>query len=438
MIIGIVGPKSVVQRCKKVIRDENREVEILEAYYDDYREAPAIAKEYQEKADGLIFVGKTPFRITENKVEQKVPWAFLGRELNTLFRALLETEVVQKKDIRKISFDTYERDMILSAYDDIGIAEHELDIHIAEQRLTDENYHEYLKEFHMENYKYHNASCCITGFTEICDFIKKQGIPCVKTIAPKSIILASYHKIEQKHMLQQQKDRQIVVMSIKIDMPDSCIMNGGQEYIKICNRNRIVENLYLFASKLDAAITANGNNEFLLFTTQKTLHKETEDLYNLYLFDLMKDMMIKNICVGIGYGDTVLDARTNAAIGIIESEKAGTNVAFAVYGAEKIRGPIKLTRTVRHEENNIEQDYMRQISKKSGISVMTLWKIYQGIKYLDGRDITSKKLAAVCEMSKRNMDRIIQRLEQVGVCQVVEERMEGNTGRPSRIIKFKE
>ena len=441
MIIGIIGPRPVVERCRNVIREENREVEILEVYYSNYKEAPALVKEYQEKADGIIFVGKTPFRISEQSVERKVPWAFLGREIHTLFRAMLETEVVQKKDLRKISFDTYEKDMILTAYEDIGIEEQELDIHIAQQRLTDNAYHDYLREFHLVNYRYHKSSCCITGFTEIYEFLQSQGIPCVKTTAPKTVVLAAYHQIEQKYMLKQQRDRQIVVMDVRVDMPKSYVAGEGQEYIRVCNRNRVVENLYLFASNIDAAIVESANNEFLLFTTQKALHKETNDLYNLYLFDLMKDVIIKNISIGIGYGDTALEARDNAYRGRMEAEKAGANTAFAVYGTEKIRGPIRLTKSEGEEAGSdvkwADQDYMYQISKASGISISTLWSIYRGVKYLGGRDVTSKKLAAVCEMSKRNMDRLIQKLERAGACRVAEERMEGRTGRPSRIIKFK-
>ncbi len=435
MKIGIIGPEPVVKRCREIIREENKEVDIVECYYDDYKEAPGLTEQYQEQADGIMFVGKTPFRITEKQVACKVPWVFLGREINTLFRAMLETEVVQKKDLRRISFDTYEEDMILTAYEDIGIGEQELDIHIAEQRLTDENYHEYLKNFHCTNYKYHKASCCITGFTEISDALQEQGIPCVKTIAPRSVILAAYHQLEQKYMLKQKRDRQIVVMDVHINMPQSYVAVSGEEYIRVCNRNRLLENLYLFASRIEAAVIESASDEFLLFTTQNILHRETDDLHHLYLFELMKDMEIKDISIGIGYGDTVLDARNKAGAGKTEAEKAGSNMAFAVYGEGKIRGPIKLTKPVEGELK--ENDYMHQISKASGISLTVLWKIYQGVKYLGGRDITSKKLATVCEMSKRNMDRLIQKLEQAGACRVTEERMEGQTGRPSRIIRFK-
>lgn len=437
MMIAIIGPKEVVDRCKKVIREADRGVEIVTVYYNSYQEAPALAAKYQEKTDGIMFVGKTPFKLTEAQIVRKVPWAFLDREVNTLFRAMLEADVLEKKDLRRISFDTYEERMILSAYEDIGIEKGELHIYVAEQRLTDESYHDYLKEFHLSNYNYRNVSCCITGFTEIYEFLKSRRILCVRTTAPKNGILVTYHQIEQQYMLGQQKDKLIVVVDVQIDMPASYAADGGEEYARICNRNHVVEVLYLFASRIEATIIEVSGNEFLLFTTQKVLHKESDDLYRLYLFDLMRDVMIKNISIGIGYGDTVLKARNHAYQGKTEAFRFGTNTAFAVYGEKRMRVPIALEKNQTESEGTAGRDYMGALSKETGISIQTLWKIYRGVKYLKNRDITSKKLAAVCEMSKRNMDRLIAKMEGAGACHVIDERVEGKSGRPTRIIEFK-
>lgn len=41
----------------------------------------------------------------------------------------------------------------------------------------------------------------------------------------------------------------------------------------------------------------------------------------------------------------------------------------------------------------------------------------------------------MCNMSKRNMDRIIQRLEEANYCHIVREKKADAAGRPARIIK---
>lgn len=89
MIIAVIGPKDLARYCKEVIRNENPEVTVMDKAYSVYTETPEIVAELQKEVDGILFCGKTPFKITEKKVPQKVPWAFLDRETGTLFRAIL-------------------------------------------------------------------------------------------------------------------------------------------------------------------------------------------------------------------------------------------------------------------------------------------------------------------------------------------------------------
>ncbi len=437
MIIAVIGPKDLARYCKEVIRNENPEVKVMDKAYSVYTETPEIVAELQKEVDGILFCGKTPFKITEKKVPQKVPWAFLDRETGTLFRAILEADIMLEKDIRRMSVDTYDREMIIMAYSDIGIKEEELDIYTAEQRMLDERYHDYLRKFHIDNYRYNKVSCCITGFTEIYQFLRSINIPCVRTTAPQSTILLAYHQIEKKYIESYNRNKETVVIDIKVDFPKAYEGDGYRQYFQVCNKNKAAETIYLFAAKIDAAIVEAFNDRFLIFTTNESLKKETGESFDkLYLFDQVRDVNIKNIHIGIGYGDTMAEAQDNAETGRVEAEKVGENTAFIVSGKGKMSARIKLTRAEKGGTESMQEDFMYKLSKDTGISTASLWKIYRGVKYFNGRDITSKGLATVCEMSKRNMDRLILKLEKAGACEVVGERVEGKTGRPTRIIRF--
>ena len=73
-----------------------------------------------------------------------IPWEYIPRHSSSLLRALLEIQYAYKKDIRRISYDTVDRDLILQAYQEIGIDPQSLQIFVAEQRLLDEDYLNYL------------------------------------------------------------------------------------------------------------------------------------------------------------------------------------------------------------------------------------------------------------------------------------------------------
>lgn len=437
MIIAVIAPEDVAAYCKSVIRNENPEVTVIEATYTYYMQAPEIVKSVQDKVDGILFGGKTPYMVTEKSVAQKVPWSFLDRETGTLFRAILEAYVILKKDIRKVSFDSYDEDMITMAYSDIGIKENELNIYIAQQRLQDSNYHEYLKNFHINNFKNKNISCVITGFTEIYNYLRNKNIPCVRMIAPKNTVLLGYHKIEKRWMESDSKDKETVVLDIKFNFSKLNLSSGYQQYFQLCNKNKAAETIYLFAAKIEAAVVEIFNDRFMIFTTYKKLSDEMGDSFeSLYLFNHVRDVNIRNMNIGIGYGNTMAQAQDNAEIGLAEAEKAGENIAIIVSGKGKKGSRIKLMSKGGSRDEPVKEEQMYELSHKTGISTASLWKIYSGVQYFNGKDITSQKLATVCEMSKRNMDRLILKLENAGACEIIGEYVEGKSGRPTRMLKF--
>lgn len=80
------------------------------------------------------------------------------------------------------SYDTLDRELILSAYEEIGINHKNARFFLAEQHLLDPGYLPYLIEFHTTNYLRKGAACCITGLTEIAGELRQRKIPCAVTL----------------------------------------------------------------------------------------------------------------------------------------------------------------------------------------------------------------------------------------------------------------
>lgn len=177
MKIGLVGPQSVIDRAYDIIKRTKPKYEIKRYYYDIYKEAPVIVSEHQDEVDGLIFAGKTPYKLVENSCRQTVPWEYLGRRGSTIVFALLKATYIEKIDLCNASFDTYTDDILEDIYNDIGIDYRSQRIAIAEQRLLDADYLDYMQKFHEDNYFNKGYSGCITGFSEIYAPLKEKRDP---------------------------------------------------------------------------------------------------------------------------------------------------------------------------------------------------------------------------------------------------------------------
>ncbi len=433
MKVGLIGPKDIVVRTHNIIKTENPNDQLVDLPYKNYLDSPQIVCENQEFVDVLLFAGKLPFKVTEVNVEKKVPWEYMPRRKNTLFRAMLEASFTNKYDIENISIDTYEEDLIFGAYQEIGAKTENLNLYIAEQKILEPDYFDYLLEFHLSNYREHHVSCIITGVSEIYYGLTRLGMPCIRTLAAEEIIISTYNRLQLKYYAQVYQNNLIAVIAVRLDLPSVYSLQRGEEYLHVIRNMKILEKINLFASQLDAAVTTNNYTEFLIFTTKKILELETNNLESIYLLDLIQEISECSTKIGIGYGSTVRDAKYNAYRGVVKAESYPGNAAFAVMEGNEIIGPIRCVKS--NKEAYVDKEYLN-VSIRTGISTNTLHCIYSAITHFEKREFTSRELANLCDMSPRNMDRIILKLLDAGLCEIVGERLMKDTGRPRRILKL--
>jgi len=434
MKVGLIGPRDIVSRTHSIIKQEHPNDQLVDLPYGIYLESPEIVLKNQPFMDALLFAGKLPFKIAEVEVEKKIPWEYMPRRKNTLFRAMLEASFVKHYDIKSISIDTYEDDLVHSAYQEIGVKSVNLNIYIAEQKILKPDYMNYLCKFHMDNYQDRNVSCVITGVSEIYYEMQKLGIPCIRTVAAEDIIISTYNQLKLKHYAQIFHDNQIAVIAIKVETPSIYSTQSNNEYSYVINNMKILEKIHSFASRFDAAITTYNQSEFLIFTTKKILELETNNLESIYLLDLIQETAEQNIKIGIGYGQSIRNAKFNAYNGVAKAMAYDGNVEFVIMEENETKEPIKYYIKNKHVQL-IDKVYF-DISKRTGISINTIHKIYTAIAYFEKNEFTTREFAIVCDMSQRNMDRIISKLIDAHFCEIVGERLMKDTGRPSRILKL--
>lgn len=435
MKILYVGPEMVTDKMEKISREYFPSLEIDSIKYKHYASAPGLIENYPEKADAILFGGKTPFKLYEKKAENKILCDYIPRHDTTLYRAMFEAVYLRKYDVSSLSIDTYDEKITRRLFNETGIAYQERQMYFAEQRYLEEDYEQYVLEFHRGNYEKNHVRCCMTGLEQVYYALRREGLPVVLCMPSEDTIRQSVNNLQMRVRAQKNSENQIVVVAVKMDMPSEYSLMKDDEYAYLSQRLKILDRLYHFNSRIEGVLVEQGRSEFMIFTTKKVIETETDNYKDIYLLDALRDVSVINTYIGIGYGATANDSKFNAYEGIKIAQRHGGQVAYVVLEGGDVIGPVGASQNGKRKENFDERFY--QIARESSLSANTVYKIFSSITKDGKTEYTSKELAGICGVSVRTMDRIVLKLCDAGYCEVISEKLMSKYGRPSRILRFK-
>lgn len=431
-----IGPRKGTEKMKEINRENFPNLEMDFIQYQNYFETPRLLEEYTGKIDAILFGGKTPFKAFETiQRDNPILCDYIPRHDTTLYRALLEAIYLQKKSIDRLSLDTYDRKTTKRIFREIGIAFEEEQMFFAEQKLEKRDYAEYVADFHRKLYQEDRVDQCITGLEEVYYILCKEEIPVTYCLPSETIMIQSIKNLQLRWLAKKNSENQIVVVAVKLNMPSEYSLMKEDEYAYLSQRVKILEKLYYFSSRLDGVLIEQGKSEFMIFTTKKNIELETKNYKDIYLLDLLREVSVISVHVGIGYGKTANESKYNAYESIKMAQRHGQSAVYVVLENGEVMGPVEASTKKKRKETFDEKFY--QISRETGLSVNTIHRIFSNVAKEKRREFTSKELAALCGVSIRTMDRIVLKLCDAGYCEVISEKLMSRYGRPSRILRFK-
>ena len=436
MKLGIIGPKSSTDYISKIINRDYANIRIESLEYIIYTEVIEIIKKKEKNFDALLFSGTTPYKYASIKLKNKAIWEYIPRRGSSLLATLFEAKEKFNYDIKNISIDSYKSETLYESYEEIGYQKDNLEIYISEDKISKHEYMDYLYSFHKKLYLSGKVSCCITGLEKVHKKLSEESIQSVKIKHTSNIIRETVKRLILKHSLFKTKGAQIVVISVKQDKISNYSIQLEDEYITAINRMNIEEQIYFFAKKIQGAVMRISNNHFLIFSTKNQLETETANLTRFTLLENVKENANSSVSIGIGYGNTALEAKINSLNATKKAEKSGGDNAFILYGNDKIIGPVYGIRTNKASDKKIDNDLLK-ISEITQIGIDTLNKLKNILKIYNIDETTSKELAQLYGITLRSMNRIISKLEENGYVEIIGKKKLSKKGRPSRILRIK-
>lgn len=436
--IGIVGYIDNIKRIMDVIESDfpniiGHPVEIFEV--SQVETTVSYLKEHIDDFDGVLFTGKTLYTIMNHNMHSKNPWVSLESDDNHLQRLLLKAQFSGHQKINHISIDGYTKEVTDTIFKDFGLEINQYKAHIADVDILSDSFLEDLYTFHKSTYERHKDILVITEISVIHKRLNDEGIPCQLLTPNHSSIASKINALIDKMQIDAMLVNQIVVMSIDIDIKDEYDLTLENEYSIMLNKAKVSEEVYKFAQRIQAAVIETSNTNYLLFTTKHIVEYETNNLKELSLLRNIKKRTRNTVSVGIGFGATAREAKSNAMLGKNKAIKMGGHQGFVVYGPRHM-DRIVPTKSIEVEEPS-ENITFKTISENSGVSTNTIYQLKTIMELYKKDTFTSYELAEEFGNSLRSMNRIIEKLELSGYVDVVGKKIVGKAGRPSRILKIK-
>lgn len=437
MKLGIVGPALIVDKIRSLINKEFPSIHPTAYLYTVFTETPKLIQDQQQTLDAILFAGETLLAYTEHSVKPLIPWDFIPRSTSSLLQVLLKIALSNKYSIYRISSDLYDQDQLAEVYQELGVSQNQIQIFTVNKSPFEEDYIHYVCTFHEQQYRNHQATCCITALYNVYEKLTAKNIPCFCVEPSVNIIRHTLNKLQLHHLMQLSQETQLVVLAIRIDAPSEYSVFFENEYQYNIEKSNVSKQIFLFAKRLQAAVVETGRQEFLLFSTKKALEDATAKLENIVLLEMVKKNTASTVSIGIGYGPTAQEAKYCANFGMEKAGRLGGDTAFIVYNHDKIIGPIQQGSTKWQVTSDTKVDQrLLTVAEKSGISLNIVFELYSIVKREGRTRFTAAELASLSGVTIRTANRLLRKLETHGFCFEVGKRVMTQAGRPSRIIEL--
>jgi hypothetical protein len=429
----VTSYSSLRDRFMEVVASDFPHLDVQYLVYDSFNEVPGLIGDRQTEFDAVIFGGHVSMAYADAYLQRKTLWVRLPRSGSSILSALL-TAVRRGWDVMKLSFDSYEESLLLEVYRELEY-EPKGSLLAFRGNMLHEAYSEDALKFHRENLRTRKAVACCTALNKVHLQLDKEQLPNLHLLATRDVMREQLYFVQRFYRAKEEAKGRISAFLITIDFPSDYSVMQETDDMFMVERMKIVQQIYRYAGYLQATVLEVSLRDYLLFSTREIIEMETDHYRSFELLNWMERETLYTVSIGIGHGDTVAGAKSNAVTAMLRARGYIRNSAYVCSGDESFIGPFFSNSANQDRKEPLIDSKLLRISETTGISVNTLYRLRCFVlTHCPQGTFTSQTLAAGLALSKRHMDKILQNLEQRGFVRVVGKRIMDKSGRPSRVF----
>ena len=426
--ISIIGASDTVNKIKAASEEFEGKADIFIFPYSHKEEIVKILEECQDNVDIILFSGQVPYNLARKMNLLTKPYYFIpftGAILYKAFWAMKENGI----DYKRISFDT------IGEKDVTEIAE-ELDLNIEKfyvNAFSEDIDYDKVADFHYQLWQKGAVNVACTCLNSTYMKLKDLGMPVIRLYPTVSLIKEYLNRIIYDSNIEKAKSAQIAVQIIKINHDYA---NISSEYSFLELKNTIEKHIINYTKKVIGSMFLFGRNEYLIFTTRGAINDEAHETYMKELMQECKKNKI-DFDSGIGFGNTIYEAETNARIGMTYSEKNQNNCLYMVGENGIIKGPLysDVDEYESYQLNTFDE-YIKEVAANTNLSSAYISKLKAIISSKNRNTFTAEELSNYLSVSVRSSRRILSQLINGGYAKVIGDGKKNSTGRPYNIYEI--
>ena len=158
-------------------------------------------------------------------------------------------------------------------------------------------------------------------------------------------------------------------------------------------------------------------------------------LESLQFLQLIRDNCKYSVSLGIGFGYTPGEARSNAGLALKKAAQGEGSRTYIVYNADSITGPVNFVNP-QAAQNPEEMETLQTLAEKTGISASKLYRINLLRERSKKSLFTASELAEQLNLSVRGASRLLNALEEHDLVCLSGQTISGKAGRPGNIYRI--
>ena len=435
MRIGIIGPSGSVQTVLAEAATADLPVVCVPLVYQGYTDSLRLVEESRDIVDAFLFTGASPYYYSLESMLPGDQWAFLPRSVNSLLCAMLKAVYTEGDDIRRISMDSYDEELLRLAYAEIGLAKKDVVILSKAFQPSMPDYVANLVDFHLDNFRNRRVDFCLTGLQGVFDGVRAAKQPVTKVFATSEIIVRELQKMYLQHKPENGGGNRCAVLSVQVVFSRERSLYGKSDLQFYRNKAKAMDEVYAFAQSIGASVEAEGSESCRLYAMEHHLDSASKQYSELSLLrELQKLDEVVFVAIGVGTGQLHAEAKYNADLGRERALNARRSCFFIVHDKHRITGPF--VDVARRRQNIVVDKGLNKVSEKTGIGLNKLHQIERVLRLNGLETVTASELANLCNLSLCTVNRLLAKLEKNGFARVVGKKTSHPLGRPSRLLQL--
>lgn len=411
--------------------------------YYNYVHIVELYRQLEDSFDGFITTGPVPMQTVKKSVENCKPISFFLCSDSNYYKVFFE--VIHKYKDWNFEYGYFDfcdylcpgQESSLVTYLENGSFNEWLDKnnkYMAEMSV-EEMQESTIKKLqkHKDYWKAGKIKYSLSRMSPIMPQILEAGVNCYYIPFSHDDIKSCFEQLTHSILVNQVKENQPAAIDITLSA-----YNKKDEA-----SFRVFHNGYEILEKLIAAfnkkyfcdfIIRDTRYGFRIWTNYKTTAKITNTFTTCYLRDYIEERGDFEIFIGYGIGTGLVQAEANAADAGKESKINGGRQSYLMNEQRDLTGLFG-----DGKDFSIQGDvtpYMYEISQRTGLSTLTIQKLFSALRITGTEEVTTQDLSRVLHITIRSVNRMLSALVKFNLAKEKYTRQNNTKGRPSKVYKI--